>query len=80
MFRLPLFDEDSCALGVIMLHYLDELFVREDPTSEATREETTSRSQGWVVNSDFKASQQLAFRLWDAVSGFPIEDTVAILG
>ncbi|KAL8655164.1 MAG: hypothetical protein Q9226_003157 [Calogaya cf. arnoldii] len=64
---LPLFDEDSCALGVIMLHYLDELFVREDPTSETTREETTSRSQGWVVNSDFKASQQLAFRLWDAV-------------
>ncbi|KAL8914238.1 MAG: hypothetical protein Q9171_001109 [Xanthocarpia ochracea] len=64
---LPLFDEDSCALGVIMLHYLDELFVREDPTSEATREEITARSQGWVIYSDFKASQQLAFRLWDAV-------------
>ncbi|KAL8768917.1 MAG: hypothetical protein Q9209_004972 [Squamulea sp. 1 TL-2023] len=64
---LPLFDEDSCALGVIMLHYLDELFVREDPTSETTRDEITTRSQGWVVYSDFKASQQLAFRLWDAV-------------
>ncbi|KAL8995584.1 MAG: hypothetical protein Q9169_004695 [Polycauliona sp. 2 TL-2023] len=64
---LPLFDEDSCALGVIMLHYFDELFVREDPTSETTREEMASRSQGWVVHCDFKASQELAFRLWDAV-------------
>ncbi|KAI4261954.1 MAG: hypothetical protein L6R42_002863 [Xanthoria sp. 1 TBL-2021] len=65
--RLPLFDEDSCALGVIILHYLDELFVREDPTSETTREEMTSRGQGWVIHSDFKASQQLAYQLWDAV-------------
>ncbi|KAL8842147.1 MAG: hypothetical protein Q9176_002840 [Flavoplaca citrina] len=65
--QLPLFDEDSCALGVMMLHYLDELFVREDPTSETTREEMTSKSQGWVVHSDFKASRELAYRLWDAV-------------
>ncbi|CAO1599130.1 hypothetical protein XANCAGTX0491_002873 [Xanthoria calcicola] len=64
---LPLFEEDSCALGVVMLHYLDELFVREDPTSDATREEMTSKGQGWVIHSDFKASQQLAFGLWDAV-------------
>lgn len=72
--RLPLFEEDSCALGVVMLHYLDELFVREDPTSNATREEMTSKGQGWVIHSDFKASQQLAFGLWDAVSGYVIKE------
>lgn len=77
--RLPLFDEDSCALGVIILHYLDELFVREDPTSETTREEMTSRGQGWVIHSDFKASQQLAYQLWDAVSGYLIKDAAVIL-
>ncbi|KAL8735967.1 MAG: hypothetical protein Q9166_000529 [cf. Caloplaca sp. 2 TL-2023] len=64
---LPLFEEDSCALGVIMLNYLDELFTREDPTSETTREEISGRGQGWVIHGDFKASQQLAFQLWNAV-------------
>ncbi|KAL8874440.1 MAG: hypothetical protein Q9174_000233 [Haloplaca sp. 1 TL-2023] len=64
---LPLFNEDSCALGVIMLTYLDELCTREDPTSESTREEMKSRGQGWAVYCDFNASQQQALQLWDAV-------------
>lgn len=62
-----------------MLHYLDELFVREDPTSETTREEMTSKSQGWVVHSDFKASRELAYRLWDAVSGCLIRNASTVL-
>ncbi|KAL8683777.1 MAG: hypothetical protein Q9186_000263 [Xanthomendoza sp. 1 TL-2023] len=64
---LPLFEEDSCALGVLMLNYLDELFIREDPTAEATREECTARSQGWFQHTDVEASQQCAYQLWDAV-------------
>ena len=50
-----------------MLTYLDELCTREDPTSESTREEMKSRGQGWAVYCDFKASQQQALQLWDAV-------------
>ncbi|KAL9599757.1 MAG: hypothetical protein Q9219_003640 [cf. Caloplaca sp. 3 TL-2023] len=66
--RAPFFDEDSCALGVVVLTYLDELFTRSDPTSEATREETKLRGQGWVKHCDFNLNLDHAFHLWDAVS------------
>ncbi|KAL9014581.1 MAG: hypothetical protein Q9173_000765 [Seirophora scorigena] len=66
---LPLFDEDSCALGVATLTYLDELSGRPDPTSKATREETRERTQGWVKHCNFQLSQQHAYQLWDAVCG-----------
>ncbi|KAL8694482.1 MAG: hypothetical protein Q9218_000895 [Villophora microphyllina] len=64
---LPFFTEDSCALGVVTLTYLDNLCSRGDPTSEIAREETKDRSQGWAEYCDFDASQKKAFRLWDAV-------------
>ncbi|KAI4086299.1 MAG: hypothetical protein LQ344_007668, partial [Seirophora lacunosa] len=66
---LPLFDEDSCALGVATLTYLDELSGRPDPTSNETREETRERTQGWVKHCNFELSQQHAYQLWDAVYG-----------
>ncbi|KAI4192530.1 MAG: hypothetical protein LQ346_004272, partial [Caloplaca aetnensis] len=65
---LPLFDEDSCALGVVTLTYLDEFSMRPDPTSEATRVEMRQCAQGWVKHCDFDASQRHAFQLWDVVS------------
>ncbi|KAL8908916.1 MAG: hypothetical protein Q9207_000492 [Kuettlingeria erythrocarpa] len=64
---LPLFDEDSCALGVVMLTYLDEFSMRPDPTSEATRVEMRECAQGWVKHCDFDASQRHAFQLWDVI-------------
>ncbi|KAL8930589.1 MAG: hypothetical protein Q9208_000459 [Pyrenodesmia sp. 3 TL-2023] len=64
---LPLFEEDSCALGVVTLTYLDEFSMRPDPTSEATRAEMKERAQGWVEHCDFDLSQQHAFQLWDVV-------------
>ncbi|KAL8801382.1 MAG: hypothetical protein Q9182_004496 [Xanthomendoza sp. 2 TL-2023] len=64
---LPLFDEESYSLGVLLLHFLDELFTREDPLSEETREEILARSQGWLAYCDIGASLQCAFQLWDAV-------------
>ncbi|KAL8643191.1 MAG: hypothetical protein Q9228_000176 [Teloschistes exilis] len=64
---LPLFNEDSCALGVVTLTYLDYLCSRGDPTSETAREETKDRTQSWAKHCHFDASQQQAFQLWDAV-------------
>lgn len=66
--RLPFYTEHSCALGVVMMTYLDELCTREDPTSEVTREEMKIRTEGWFEYCDFAASQKDAFHLWNAVS------------
>lgn len=68
---LPLYEERSCALGVITMTYLDELCTRDDPTSEATRAEMKIKSQGWVEYCDFPASLNDSFRLWDSVSFSP---------
>ena len=71
-FSLPFFGEDSCALGVLTLIYLDELYTREDPTSEAVRKEIKERSSEWMENSgDTCASLDNAFHIWDAVSCLP---------
>ncbi|KAL8830353.1 MAG: hypothetical protein Q9170_005766 [Blastenia crenularia] len=67
--RLPFFEEDSCALGVVVLNYLDELPSRPEPTSEATRDEIKSKGQGWIAHGDFNRSLLHAFQLWDAVYG-----------
>ncbi|KAI4163464.1 MAG: hypothetical protein LQ342_002971 [Letrouitia transgressa] len=64
---LPFYTEHSCALGVVMMTYLDELCTREDPTSEVTREEMKIRTEGWFEYCDFAASQKDAFHLWNAV-------------
>lgn len=68
-FRLPLFEEHSCALGNLTLHYLDELSTRDDPTAEKTRLEIKEMGQKmWIIKSNFSRSLEDAFRLWDAVS------------
>lgn len=49
--------------------YLDELFLRPDPTAKATRVETKERCESeWVKYGNFELSQQRAWQLWDAVS------------
>jgi hypothetical protein len=68
--RLPLYDEHSCALGVVTMTYLDEICTRTEPTMEKVREEMKLKSQGWVPHSDVPGSLDDAFHLWDAVSGF----------
>ena len=65
--RLPFFTESSCALGVVIITYLDELFTREDPTSEVTRREMSIRMGDWFKYIDFAVCRKDAFNLWDAV-------------
>ena len=68
-FSLPLYDEHSCALGNLTLHYLDELCTRDDPTAESTRQEIKETGQKmWITKSNFSESLEDALRLWDAVS------------
>ncbi|KAL8938566.1 MAG: hypothetical protein Q9211_003155 [Gyalolechia sp. 1 TL-2023] len=64
---LPFFEEDNCGLGVAVLQYLDELCVRPDPTSEATRIEMKGRGPDLMKYCDFELSLQHGFELWDAV-------------
>lgn len=64
---LPFHSENSCALAIATKTYLDELSLRDDPNSESARAETKEKGQGWVINSEFKASLNDAFHLWDAV-------------
>lgn len=69
--RLPLYDEHSCALGVVTMTYLDEICSCHEPTMEKVREEMKIKSQGWVPHSDISGSLTDAFHLWDAVSWPP---------
>lgn len=64
---LPLYEEHSCALGVVMMNYLDELDGKDTPTAETTREQQKHLAVGWVANGDFLGSLQDALQLWDAV-------------
>ena len=65
---LPFYSEDSCALGIVIKTYLDELCTREDSVSEQTRAEMKMKGQGWVDYADFNGSLEDAFVLWDAAS------------
>lgn len=66
---MPLYDEHSCALGNLTLHYLDELCAEENPTAEDTRHKVKETGQKmWVSKSNFSESLEDAFHLWDAVS------------
>ena len=60
---------NSCALGIAVKTYLDELNTRDSPTSEETRAEMRDKGQGWFPYSEFSNSLDDAFKLWDAVSG-----------
>ncbi|KAA6408456.1 MAG: hypothetical protein FRX48_07538 [Lasallia pustulata] len=64
---LPFYDENSYALGVVVKTYLDELFTRDDPTSETTRAEMKAKGPEWCQYCDFAGSLDDAFDLWDAV-------------
>lgn len=74
---LPFYDGNSYALGVVMKTYLDELFTRDDPTSETTRAEMKAKGPEWCQYCDFAGSLDDAFRLWDAVSVLPRLGTFA---
>ena len=65
--RLPFYEEHSCALGILTLHYLDELSNREKPESKETQSEVQEIAKDWVRHSDFDESLKDAFHLWDAV-------------
>lgn len=65
--RLPLYEDHSCALGVVVMSYLDELNGKEDPKDALTREKQQYAAQGWVPNCNFEASLGDALQLWDAV-------------
>lgn len=65
--RLPLYEDHSCALGVVVMSYLDELNWKEDPTDAHTREKQQNTAQSWVPNCDFRGSLADGLQLWDAV-------------
>ena len=69
-FSLPLYDEHTCALGVVTMNYLDELSIHDDPKSEATRKEAEIKTQGLVEYCNLPASLNDMFLIWDAVSQF----------
>ena len=65
---LPFYEDISCALGIVVKTYLDELHTLDDPTSEASRAEMKMRGAGWLAHADFEHSFNDALQLWDAVS------------
>ncbi len=85
-YSLPFYDEHSCALGVVVMTYLNELSAREDPTLDSTREEMKTKCQTWVEYCDLPTSLNDAFELWDAVRKsrnflrFPKESLIKTLG
>ncbi|KAK4696793.1 hypothetical protein P7C71_g1184, partial [Lecanoromycetidae sp. Uapishka_2] len=64
---LPFCQEQSCALGVLTMNYLDDLATYPDATSEKTRNEVMRKGQGWFQSSEFERSLKDAFKIWDAV-------------
>lgn len=68
-YSLPLFEQHSCALGVLTMHYLDHLCENETPTAVGIRQEVKAKGQTWIRDSDFSRSLDDAFHIWDAVSG-----------
>ena len=67
MGSLPLYEDRSCALGVVVMSYLDELSGKDNPTDPLTRQNQKSIAQVWVPYCDFNASLGDALQLWDAV-------------
>ena len=65
---LPFYEDISCALGIIVKTYLDELHNKDDPTSESERADMKVKGKGWLRNGDFQASFDNGMKLWDAVS------------
>ncbi|KAL9131831.1 MAG: hypothetical protein Q9217_000358 [Psora testacea] len=64
---LPFHEIFSCGLGIATLNYLDQLETHGDPTAKETQEVTRNNAQGWFRYSEFDASLDDAFKLWDAV-------------
>jgi Temperature dependent protein affecting M2 dsRNA replication len=71
LFRLPFIDENDCGLGIAVRTYLDDLLHQSNPTSPETRTEVKAKGKEWFQHSEsFAGSLEVAFKLWDAVSGF----------
>lgn len=67
---LPFYEDTSCALGIIVKTYLDELNNTDDPTSEVQQAKIKELGTvEWLRYGDFQASFDTAMKLWDAVSG-----------
>ena len=65
--RLPLSLENSCALGVVTMHYLDDLCLYATPTSSETRLEVRTKVADRFQHSDLGGSLDDAFKIWNAV-------------
>lgn len=65
---LPFSEEHSCALGVVTMHYLDELCAHPVPISSDDRVEARTKVKDKAQNSDINSSLDDAFKIWDAVS------------
>lgn len=67
---LPFKREPSCALGVMMLSYLDEIARVADQgrsIDEALKSEVKGKMKEWIPGADTEESFHDAEKLWDAV-------------
>ncbi|KAL6721581.1 hypothetical protein ACLMJK_000685 [Lecanora helva] len=63
---LPFSRENSCALGIVTMHYLDDLCLSHFPTLIETREEARTKVQDRFQHTDLNSSLDDAFKIWDA--------------
>ena len=67
---LPFKHQPSCALGVMMMSYLDEVARLEDlgrEVDEALKREVKGKMKEWIPGADTEESFRDAEALWDAV-------------
>lgn len=73
--RLPFLEENNCLLGLAVKTYFDELATKADPASAPIKEEAKSKGSSWIAHCiDFADNIDTAFKLWDAVSYFSLQD------
>lgn len=68
--RLPFLLPNTCALGIAVKSYLDELLVQPDPTSPEAKAavKETAATRYFPQCQDLVEDLETAFKLWDAVS------------
>lgn len=67
MSSLPLYEEHSCALGVVVMNYLDELDGQPEPTAKLSIDRQKHLACQWVMNGDFMSSFYEFGLMWNAV-------------
>ena len=70
---LPFYEGRSCTLGFLTVQYLEDvnIFLKDGETAESACKEAREKGQfEWFTSSDFGASLDNAFHLWDAVSHY----------